>query len=78
MRAPEVRQQLVTVGSESVSGTPEQFAGYIRSEIAKWREVIHNAGIKPNDRPTLPNVERRGISPLVSAQERSMTIPGVK
>ena len=47
MRAPEVRQQLVTVGSESVSGTPEQFAGYIRSEIAKWREVIHNAGIKP-------------------------------
>mgnify|MGYP006902193695 CR=1 FL=1 len=30
-----------------VGGRPEQFAGFIRQEIAKWGKVIKDAGIKP-------------------------------
>jgi tripartite-type tricarboxylate transporter receptor subunit TctC len=45
--APDVRQQIVENGSEVVGGRPEQFAGFIRQEIAKWGKVIKDAGIKP-------------------------------
>ena len=45
--APDVRQQIAEGGSEIVGGRPEQFAGFIRQEIAKWGKVIKDAGIKP-------------------------------
>jgi tripartite-type tricarboxylate transporter receptor subunit TctC len=45
--APDVREQLAASGSEIVGGRPEQFAGFIRAEIAKWGKVIKDAGIKP-------------------------------
>jgi tripartite-type tricarboxylate transporter receptor subunit TctC len=44
--APDVREQLVAAGAEVVGGPPEQFAGFIRQEIAKWGKVIKDAGIK--------------------------------
>jgi len=34
-------------GLEPVSATPDAFAAYIRSEIAKWRKAVDAAGIKP-------------------------------
>ena len=45
--APDVREQVAASGSEIVGGRPEQFAGFIRQEIAKWGKVIKDAGIKP-------------------------------
>jgi tripartite-type tricarboxylate transporter receptor subunit TctC len=45
--APDVRQQTAESGAEIVGGRPEQFAGFIRQEIAKWGKVIKDAGIKP-------------------------------
>jgi len=45
--APDVREQVAASGSEVVGGRPEQFAGFIRQEIAKWGKVIKDAGIKP-------------------------------
>lgn len=44
--AADVRQQVAESGSEIVGGRPEQFAGFIRQEIAKWGKVIKDAGIK--------------------------------
>jgi tripartite-type tricarboxylate transporter receptor subunit TctC len=44
--APDVREQLAASGSEIVGGRPEQFAGFIRQEMAKWGKVIKDAGIK--------------------------------
>jgi len=44
--APDVREQVMAAGSETVGGRPEQFAGFIRQEIAKWGKVIKDAGIK--------------------------------
>lgn len=45
MGAPDVRERLAGEGAEPTVGTPEQFAAFIRSEIAQWTKVIRNAGI---------------------------------
>ena len=41
-----VRKQLQGLGGEIVASTPEQYAAYVRNEIAKWAKVIKAAGIK--------------------------------
>ena len=47
MAAPEIRERLVTLGFEPVAGSPEEFAAWIRHEIAKWANVIRDANITP-------------------------------
>ena len=44
LRNPDVRAVLLLQGAEPVGGTPEQFGAYIRSEIAKWANVIKMSG----------------------------------
>jgi tripartite-type tricarboxylate transporter receptor subunit TctC len=45
--ADDVRAAFAPQGIETIGGTPEQFAVYVKSEIAKWAKVIETAGIKP-------------------------------
>ena len=45
MRAPEMRERLVSQGAEPLSSTPEQFAAYIKSEMVKWAKIVRDAGI---------------------------------
>ena len=47
IQAPEYHAALLKQGAESLAGTPEQFAGLIKSETVKWAKVIKEAGIKP-------------------------------
>ena len=42
----ETRERLGAQGFEPVGNTPEEFAAYIKAEIAKWAKVIRTAGIK--------------------------------
>ena len=42
----QVRGTIESAGSRIVASTPEQYADYIRGEIAKWRKVVQTAGIK--------------------------------
>lgn len=44
---PDVKGRLSAEGAEVVASTPEEFAGYIKSETEKWARVIKAAGIKP-------------------------------
>ena len=44
LQLPEVREKLV--GAEPVGNTPEEFAVFLRSEIAKWGALIRKANIK--------------------------------
>ena len=46
LRTPEMRERLAVDGSEPVGNTREQFGAFIRSEIAKWRNLIRELGIK--------------------------------
>lgn len=47
LRSPEITQQLERMEFEVVAGSPEQFAAWIRDEIARWGKVIKDNGIKP-------------------------------
>ncbi len=45
LKQPDVRDRLATAGFDVVSGTPEAFAAYIKSEIAKWAKVVKAAKV---------------------------------
>ncbi len=48
VNAPDVAERLMKDGSTPHGTTPAQFQAHIKSEIAKWRELIKVAGIKLN------------------------------
>ncbi|MBV8839426.1 MAG: tripartite tricarboxylate transporter substrate binding protein [Alphaproteobacteria bacterium] len=43
------RDKLALIGLDVVTDPPEVFAQIIRTDIARWAKVIHDAGIKPGD-----------------------------
>ena len=43
---PEVKERFKAEGSDPVGNTPEQFAKFLRDEVAKWAKVIKISGAK--------------------------------
>ena len=43
---PALQQKLAAIGAEPAGGTPEEFAKFIRSEYAKWGDVVRRSGAK--------------------------------
>jgi tripartite-type tricarboxylate transporter receptor subunit TctC len=48
VKAPDTAQRFAAEGSTPVGSTPEQFSAHIRSEIAKWRKLVKDAGLALN------------------------------
>jgi len=46
LNLPDVRERLSGLGAEPVGSTPDQFAAYLRSEIAKWAKVVKATGME--------------------------------
>ena len=46
VNSPELKERLKAEGSDPVGSSPEQFATFLRNEIAKWAKVIKFAGVK--------------------------------
>ena len=46
VRSPELAERLRAEGSDPVGNSPEQYAAFLRDEIAKWSKVIKFAGVK--------------------------------
>jgi len=44
--SPTFKERVAAIGSEPMSGTPEQFAEHIRKEHAKWADVVRRSGAK--------------------------------
>ena len=42
----EMRDRLVGLGADPVGGTPEDFAAFHKSELAKWAKVVKESGAK--------------------------------
>ena len=42
----EIRAQIVASGAEPGGSRPEEFAAFVRAEIAKWGRVVKDAGIR--------------------------------
>ena len=45
-RSPELVERLAPDGGEPVGNTPEQFARHLVAEIARWRKLVKDAGIR--------------------------------
>jgi tripartite-type tricarboxylate transporter receptor subunit TctC len=43
---PDVKARLTTLGFDAIGSTPDEFAKYIASEMAKYGKIIHDANIK--------------------------------
>jgi tripartite-type tricarboxylate transporter receptor subunit TctC len=39
-------ERLATLGADPVGNTPEQFAAFLKSEMAKWAKLVKTAGIR--------------------------------
>jgi tripartite-type tricarboxylate transporter receptor subunit TctC len=47
LQQPATREQISGLGADPSGSTPEEFAAYIKAEIAKWAKVVKAADIKP-------------------------------
>ena len=47
MRAPRVKDILVSAGADAAGSSPDELAGFLRTEMVKWGKVIMAGGIKP-------------------------------
>ncbi len=43
---PDIRAKFAEQGADPLTSTPEQFAAYIQSEIAKWGRLIRELGVR--------------------------------
>jgi tripartite-type tricarboxylate transporter receptor subunit TctC len=46
MQTPLFKERFAQIGDEAAGGTPEEFGEVIRTESAKWAQVIKNSGAK--------------------------------
>jgi tripartite-type tricarboxylate transporter receptor subunit TctC len=46
MKLPEVQKRLTAIGAEPIGSTPEQLAGHLDAEMAKWGKIIRDRGIR--------------------------------
>ena len=45
LREPDVREKLAGLGAEPIANTPSEFAAMIKTETAKWSEIVRSAKI---------------------------------
>ena len=45
---PALKEKYAAIGYELVGGTPQQFDAFVKSEIAKWAQVVRRSGAKLN------------------------------
>ena len=48
LQSPDVKQNLQMQGFEISTGSPQEFAAFIKAERAKWANVVRFSGAKPN------------------------------
>jgi tripartite-type tricarboxylate transporter receptor subunit TctC len=46
LKLPDVRERITGLGADVVGNTPDEFNGFIRSELAKWAKVIKDARVE--------------------------------
>jgi tripartite-type tricarboxylate transporter receptor subunit TctC len=41
-----MKERLAALGADAIAGSPDQFASFLRNEMAKWAKVVKSAGIR--------------------------------
>lgn len=47
LQLPDVRDRLLALGADPAPTTPAGFDAHVRAEVAKFRKIVQDAGIKP-------------------------------
>ena len=47
LTSPAVRERFATLSAEAAPSSPDELNRYIREDLARWRKVVQEAGIKP-------------------------------
>ena len=47
MRDPSIQKWVEAQGAEATASTPEEFAAFIRRDLAKWARVVRDVGLTP-------------------------------
>jgi tripartite-type tricarboxylate transporter receptor subunit TctC len=47
VKLPEMRERMLGLGLEPAGSTPEEFAVFVKADIAKWAKVINESGVRP-------------------------------
>jgi tripartite-type tricarboxylate transporter receptor subunit TctC len=48
LRFPDVRERMQQIGFDVVASSPDEFARFMRDEVARWTRVVQQGGIKPD------------------------------
>jgi tripartite-type tricarboxylate transporter receptor subunit TctC len=48
VQSPDVRELFLKQGATAYATSPEEFAGVVRRDIAKWRKIVRESGAKPD------------------------------
>ena len=46
LEMPDIQQYFVDQGASPAANSPEQFAAYVKSEVARWGKVVRDTGIR--------------------------------
>jgi tripartite-type tricarboxylate transporter receptor subunit TctC len=46
VKLPDVQKRMLGLGLDPVGDTPEEFAAFIKADIARWAKVIKDAGVR--------------------------------
>ena len=48
LKKPEVREAIAKLGAEPAGGSPEEFGAFVGAQLAHWRKVVEQSGMKMN------------------------------
>ena len=46
LQLPDIRSRLIDLGYDPIGGMPDDFAANLRTEMAKWAQVVKASGIR--------------------------------
>ena len=46
MGSADIKERSANQGIQAVSGTPEEFAAYVKADIARWRKAVRESGVR--------------------------------
>jgi tripartite-type tricarboxylate transporter receptor subunit TctC len=46
LHTPEVREELAALGAEPVGDAPDEFAAFLKADVARWGKIIQEKGIR--------------------------------
>jgi tripartite-type tricarboxylate transporter receptor subunit TctC len=47
VNSAEYKDRLAAMDMQPETSTPQELAGYLKSDLAKWAKVVKESGIKP-------------------------------